>query len=75
MVSARVEARFRDALLAAGSAGLSAMCTGVQLKKPIKLNEMRLAMTGAEIVEKLESERQNRHKFITWWRIENDHRL
>ena len=29
-------------------------------------------MTGGEILGRLETERQNQHKFIKWWRIEND---
>ncbi len=29
-------------------------------------------MKGAEIVQRLETECQEQHKFIKWWRIEND---
>jgi hypothetical protein len=29
-------------------------------------------MTGGEILERLKAERKAEHKFIKWWRIEND---
>jgi len=29
-------------------------------------------MTGGEILDRIETERKAHHKFIKWWRIEND---